>query len=623
MTIANSSQFQFIEARRLSLSDLNVRKTGAANGIEQLAEMIAAEGVVQNLDVIEEESGEGKKRTTHAVVGGGRRWRALQLLMKQKRIKPEFAVPCLVVSREKAIQISLTENSGREEMHAADQFEAFKRLVDAGQPIEDVAARFGVKPIVVQRRLKLANVCPKLLDLYRKDNGKEKMTLEILMALAGTDDHERQQQVWDSLKPYDREPHTIRRLLTENEVSASQPLARFVGIKAYEKAGGVVRRDLFQENEEGVLLDAELVRRMAIAKLEKEAEKLKAEGATWVEVRPEWSYQDRAEYGRVRGTLRAPTEAEQSEIEALEARRATLEEECDGDDEERYDEIQNQIEEVEARLAQIDQQRQVADPAQQACAGAVLTVDRSGKLVIERDLLKPEDAKRFTRANRGAMTSATAAPKAPRLHSAALTRRLTAQRTLALQAVLAQRADVALLALTHRLVLRSFSRYGADRHSILQVDTKRPSFHAQAEELATSKAQAALLERREAWEAILPQESAQVFAWLLEQPQDTVLGLLAYCVAQSVDGITDSEARGPVDELARAAALDMSEWWSATAASYFGSVSRARILEVVQQTVSAEAAASLSKLKKVALVQAAEQKVAGSGWLPALLGNAD
>lgn len=586
MTIANSSQFQFIEARRLSLSDLNVRKTGGTNGIEQLAEMIAAEGIVQNLDVIEEESGEGKKRTTHAVVGGGRRWRALQLLMKQKRIKPEFPVPCLVVSREKAIQISLTENSGREEMHAADQFEAFKQLVDAGQPIEDVAARFGVKPIVVQRRLKLANVCPKFLDLYRKDNGKEKMTLEILMALAVTDDHERQQQVWDSLKPYDREPHTIRRLLTENEVSASQPLARFVGIKAYEKAGGVVRRDLFQQDDEGVLLDAELVRRLATEKLEKQAEKFKAEGVTWVEVRPEWSYQERAEYGHVRGTLRAATEAEAAEIAALEARRMALEDECDGDDEGRYDEIQNQIEEVEVRLSEIDQQRQVADPAQQACAGVVLTVDRSGKLVIERDLLKPEDAKRFARVSRGTV-SATAAPKAPRLHSAALVRRLTAQRTLALQAVLAQRTDVAILALTHRLVLRTFSRYGADRHSILQIDAKAPSLHSYAEELAASKAQAALQGRREAWEALLPEESAQVFGWLLEQPQDTVLGLLAYCVAQSVDGITDSEARGPVDELARAAALDMREWWTATAASYFGSVSRARILEVVQQTVSA------------------------------------
>jgi ParB family chromosome partitioning protein len=102
-----------------------------------------------------------------------------------------------------------------------------------------------------------------------------------------------------------------------------------------------------------------------------------------------------------------------------------------------------------------------------------------------------------------------------------------------------------------------------------------------------------------------------------------VLGLLAFCVAQSVDGVSDSETRGALDELARAAALDMREWWTATARSYFGSVSRTRVLEAVTDAVSAEAAATLAKLKKAALVQAAEEKVAGTGWLPAILRNAD
>src|SRR6202789_4598038 len=118
-------QFRFIGAQHLSLSPLNVRKTATDSGIEQLADLINAEGVLQRLDVYESPQGEGKKQTTHAVVAGGRRWRALQLLIKQKRIPPDFAVPCLIVSHERAIQISLTENSGREEMHPADQFEAF------------------------------------------------------------------------------------------------------------------------------------------------------------------------------------------------------------------------------------------------------------------------------------------------------------------------------------------------------------------------------------------------------------------------------------------------------------------------------------------------------------------
>jgi ParB family chromosome partitioning protein len=121
----------------------------------------------------------------------------------------------------------------------------------------------------------------------------------------------------------------------------------------------------------------------------------------------------------------------------------------------------------------------------------------------------------------------------------------------------------------------------------------------------------------------LPAEPAQLFAWLLDQPHEVVHGLLAYCVAQSVDGITEDEARGPMEDIARAAGLDMREWWTATAESYFGSVSRTRVLEVLTEAVSAEAAAPLAKMKKAALVQAAEEKVAGTGWLPALLRNAD
>jgi hypothetical protein len=46
-------------------------------------------------------------------VAGGRRWRAPQLLIKQKHIVPNYAVPCLVVSHERAMQISRAENSAQ------------------------------------------------------------------------------------------------------------------------------------------------------------------------------------------------------------------------------------------------------------------------------------------------------------------------------------------------------------------------------------------------------------------------------------------------------------------------------------------------------------------------------
>jgi len=168
-TQIQQAQFRFIAARHLSLSPLNVRKTTASSGIKQLADLIVAEGALQNLDVYECPQGAGKTKTTHAVVAGGRRWRALQLLIKQKRILSNYAVPCLIVSHDRAVQISLAENSGVEPMHPADEFDAFRSLVDSGQSVEDVAARFGVTPLVVQRRLKLANVCPMFIALYRED----------------------------------------------------------------------------------------------------------------------------------------------------------------------------------------------------------------------------------------------------------------------------------------------------------------------------------------------------------------------------------------------------------------------------------------------------------------------
>src|SRR5258708_11298014 len=322
MTIeTQQAQFRFIGARHLSLSPLNVRKTATNSGIEQLADLIVAEGVLQNLNVYESPQGTGKTKTTHAVVAGGRRWRALQLLIKQKRIVPNYAVPCLVVSHERAVQISLAENSGRESMHPADEFEAFRALIDSGQSVEDVAARFGVTPLVVQRRLKLANVCPMFISLYREGS----ITLEHLMAFAVTDDHEKQRQVWESLSSYQRHPDSIREALSDSDIALREPLARFVGLKAYEKAGGILRRDLFADEDESSMLDGELVRKLAAEKLEKHAAKLKGEGPAWVKVHTHLEYATRAAYGRVRTILREPTEEEQAQISALNARKKEIE----------------------------------------------------------------------------------------------------------------------------------------------------------------------------------------------------------------------------------------------------------------------------------------------------------
>jgi ParB family chromosome partitioning protein len=500
-------------------------------------------------------------------------------------------------------------------MHPADEFEAFKTLIDAGQTTEDVAARFGVAPVVVQRRLKLANVHTKFIALYREGA----ITLEHLMAFAITDDRTRQLEVWESLGAHGRSPNALRQALTQQEVSLRAPIARFVGLKAYEKAGGFVRRDLFAEEDEDVGLDGDLVRKLAAAKLEKCAEKVRKEGLAWVQVCVEFDYATRATYKHVKTVLRDPTEAEQKAIDEVATELGRIEGEIEEtqDDDERVAELEREAARFDEQYEALNAKLSAPDPEQQALAGAVVTIGEDGKVQIERDLLRPEDAGRFARAENAQRRAGS--KDGPRTHSATLVRRLTAQRTLALQATLIQRPDVALTALTHRLLLRAFPFYGYRGESPVRIDGRPAELSPYASELAESPAQAALAARSADIEARLPRDAEQLFAWLSELPQTEVLSLLAFCVAQSVDCVQADEAASATDELSRAAELDMHAWWEPKAGNYLGSLPKARILEIVREAVSPEVASALSLMKKGALAEAAEKRLAGTGWLPTLL----
>ncbi|PXB73152.1 chromosome partitioning protein ParB, partial [Pseudomonas aeruginosa] len=206
----------------------NVRKTPRMS-IPELAASIQRVGLLQNLIVIASADGEH-----YEVVAGGRRLAALKLLAKKHRIAKDWEVPCLQVADGTARTASLTENVQREAMHPADQFEAFAALVAEGRPIEDIAADFSVTPLVVQRRLKLANVSPRLMADYRADA----VSLDQLMALAITDDHTAQEAAFYDAPTWQRQPSALRDRLTEREIDAYRhPLVRFVGLETYEAAG--------------------------------------------------------------------------------------------------------------------------------------------------------------------------------------------------------------------------------------------------------------------------------------------------------------------------------------------------------------------------------------------------
>jgi ParB family chromosome partitioning protein len=614
MSRIQDPQTQFIPLNKLKKSPRNVRQTphGKAH-IEALADSIQAHGQIQNL-VVETEVGEDGRKTGSYLVTAGEGRRLAQLLrVKRKHIKADDPIRCLVDDSHTAEAVSLAENELHEKLSVADQFVAFKQLVDSGQSVEEVAAHFGVTPLVVQRRLKLANVAPDFIALYRKQG----IDLECLMALAIVDDHEKQRQVWTSLGKHDRDADTLRRALTENEIAVREPIVKFVSLKAYEKAGGPIRHDLFAEKEDdGFVMDPELLRRLAAEKLEKAAAQLKEDGYAWIEIIPQLDYSTFSTYGRVRSIAREPTKKEQAKLDKLQAALTEIEQQTAsaGEDEDRLAELDERASEIDAEIDALRDTFQVPDPDQRALAGAIVSISHSGELRIEEGLLKPEDAKRFAREQK--VTVKAASPTGPRIHSAALVRRLTAHKTLALQATLAQRPDVALVALAHRLALKTFFNAGYSVENVVQIDTEAAALDRYAPDVQGCKAQAALSERAEALRAALPDESAALFAWLLQQTQDEVLRLCAYCVAMTVNGVSADEGSHALDALANAAGFDMRDWFTPTAENYLGSLPRVRILDVVREAVSPEVAATLTSLKKAPLAAAAEKRIAGTGWLP-------
>jgi ParB/RepB/Spo0J family partition protein len=192
ITLSPSRDIPF---NKFVLSQSNVRRVKAGVSIEQLAESIAQRTLLQSLSVRAVVDADGNETGMFEVPAGGRRYRALELLVKQKRMSKTQAVPCVVREGGIAEDDSVAENDERVGLHPLDQFRAFQTLRDLGMTEEDIAARHFVNPAIVKQRLRLASVSPKLHEVYAEDG----MTLEQLMAFSVTADHARQDQVWENV----------------------------------------------------------------------------------------------------------------------------------------------------------------------------------------------------------------------------------------------------------------------------------------------------------------------------------------------------------------------------------------------------------------------------------------
>jgi len=523
-------------------------------------------------------------------------------------------------------------------MHPADQFEAFRKLAEEkGYGPEEIAARFGVSAHVVRQRLKLGAAAPELMTAYREGT----ITLDLLTAFCVSEDQDRQRQVLEQMGPY-TSVFAIRRAMTEAKVRADDRRVGFVGLEAYEVEGGVVLRDLFTEDGGGWLEDPALLDRLVSEKLTVLAEEARQrEGWKWAEACAEFA--DVADFGRVYPAAIERSEADAADIAALSEEYDRLISETDA--------VEVLPPETDARLEAIDKALQAYGPDYdytpdaKARAGVMVMLGHDGLARFERGLVRAEDAALAPPppwdADEGADGEAPEYVEVDDARAggeeeadeglAPLSERLlidlTAHKTMGLRDAVQADVAAALATVVHAMALQVFYP-GYGDFTPLQLRLSAGGLERLAPGVGDSPAGRRVTDRLEAWGARLPERAEALWPVVAGLRRSELLDLLACCAGGGLNAVRDPHDRRPgawgqAETLATAVGLDMTGTWSATAASYFSRVPKARVLEAVTEAVGAEEAGRMAGFKKGDMADAAERLLEGRGWLPPVLRTAE
>jgi ParB family chromosome partitioning protein len=305
---------------------------------------------------------------------------------------------------------------------------------------------------------------------------------------------------------------------------------------------------------------------------------------------------------------------------------AILEEDEEKADEDEWRALNQQLDELQEQIRAVEDQCEAYTDSQKKVAGCIVRLDYQGVLDIVEGLIRPEDRAQAQEQQQdadGVGRVSLPAVKTRPTHSERLVRQLTANKTAIVQAALANNPNVALAVLVAQLARRHYGA-GYYRHGGfgLGISTSSEPLATDAPDFQESRAGQELARIEQHWgDVITPGSDGGELAWALSQDTETLLELLAYLVATTVQGIQHQESSkaNALDQLAALLDVHMHEWWSATGETYLSHVSKNRLVEVVSEGASPEQAAPLVRMKKKEAIEAAEQALVGTGWLPSIM----
>lgn len=383
----------------IGISEHNVRATAtSAEANHQLLASIEAHGLIENL--VGHSGTDPDGNDTFYVIAGGRRLNALCQLAKAGKIPADQPIPCMEVAEGDSLaEISLAENTIREQMHPADQIVAFTALLHEGVTTRDIADRFGVNVRTVEQRIRLGQVAPELIKRYREGD----FDLEALQAFTLDPDHDTQIRVWEIISGQSdgQVPGwAVRELINETRVSGTHRFARFVGPNAYRDAGGVMETDLFDEREDSSQWynDPSLLRELALKKLATFVQnEPRLQGWKWVQPQLEFDYTERRAFGSIEPNLPELTVLQQTEVDQCNA-KITQYREADIAklDEETKQTLADQYREANGRIHQIEneqRQNRYHTELEKSVSGCVVHIDYDGSPNIVSGLVKPDEIK--------------------------------------------------------------------------------------------------------------------------------------------------------------------------------------------------------------------------------------
>ncbi|MGF7155984.1 ParB/RepB/Spo0J family partition protein [Novosphingobium gossypii] len=641
---------ELIPLNKLQLSSSNVRKTHNPARDEQLSHDIEARGLLQNLVVTR-----ARKRGHFDVICGGRRLRAMTLIVARGAWKPDQEVACklLVADEAQTAETSLAENFQRDEMTPAEEVQAFQHFIGVDGDTAAVARRFGVERRFVEGRLRLAALAEPIFEQFAAG----KMSIELAKAYASTDQHDVQSRVFERMNGIygGANPDAVRRLIADGSMRGNDSLALLIGEDAYTAAGGRIERDLFSETAQDRWLDRDIIEGLANTRLQAEAERLLAEtglGAIWpVAGSSSWNARQELKLKPVVLPPAPLSEDAQARIEAIQARMGAICEEIEALDEgsceaaaldTEYDRLQEEMEDLATSSMELPEEWN-------AEVGRFLLVTPTGQMELEADYYS-EKLLRMERDEDGNVSGGTfevtqtsretARPSLPeatgpggKAYSARLFDELALQRRNILAASLlndpALALDYAIFAMAEGLTRTGTSHTGTT------IRAPHPQDAILSSNLPTGMAEEIMAGAWDALDKTWCDHDKEVdrFTAFRELDDDGKGTWIAYVMAHSLEARKGYAAGyNPIHaQLGALLDIEPAAMWRPSAANYFDRVSKGTILSVLQEIGGVDLSNRYAGSKKAEIAESCEKLFAGEviveedikqralAWVPAAM----